>query len=90
MSEYNFSILIPTFQRQCSLQTLLDSICKQSLPTREWEVIVIDDQSGEDFTEILQKYSNRINISVIASNVKGDREQETQGHKMPQVNILFF
>jgi glycosyltransferase involved in cell wall biosynthesis len=90
MPERLFSIIIPTFKRQDRLGALLDSLCLQSMPVEKWEVVVVDDQSHEDFTEFRSRYSGRMNLSVVLSEVKGRPGARNSGARAAAGEILVF
>lgn len=46
------SVIIPTFNRPKQLARLLDSVEKQTLAPDDFEVIVVDDGSSEDYSEL--------------------------------------
>ena len=60
----HFSVIIPTYNPRKYLYKLLDSIntnlCKDSI-----EVIIADDLSDEDFSDILSSYKSMLNIKVV-------------------------
>ena len=58
-----FSIVVPTFNRSAILLNRLEAVLKQSL--KDFEIIVIDDGSTDNTTEILQpvlKIDNRVKL----------------------------
>ena len=50
-----FSIIIPTYNPKKYLNKLLNSIIKNNC-LNEIEIIIVDDQSEEDFSDILLQY----------------------------------
>jgi len=53
------SIIIPTYNRQKSLERLLDSIVKQTCSKKEFEVIVVDDGSTDQTKRIVSSFSDK-------------------------------
>lgn len=56
-----FSVIIPAWNCIDTLERLLDSVVRQNQDSLE--VIFVDDKSTQDYTEILNKYSSKLNIS---------------------------
>lgn len=72
------SVVIPTFNRAHCLPEAIDSVLKQSY--RNYEIIVVDDGSGDDTKEKLNPYANQIryfyqkNRGVSSARNRGIRE----------------
>lgn len=49
------SVIIPTYNRKSSVLRLLNSLREQTLPSHEYEVIVVDDGSPDDTATIAQE-----------------------------------
>ena len=50
------SIVIPTYNRAKELNRAIDSVIKQTYIN--WEIIVIDNHSGDNTDEIIKSYNN--------------------------------
>ena len=50
------SILIPVFNEENTLQTILERVYKQTLPDLEYEVVLVDDASTDRSRDVLQQY----------------------------------
>lgn len=62
-----FSIIVPCYndgryKEGVYLDRLLDSICYQGLQRDEFEVIIVDDCSPVPFDDVIEKYSETLNI----------------------------
>jgi glycosyltransferase involved in cell wall biosynthesis len=90
MDNYLFSIVIPTFRRMNRLAQALDSLAKQEFPKDQFEVIVVDDQSGERFDEILGEFSGKINVQIVVSEVKGRPGARNTGAQKARGEFLLF
>lgn len=67
-----FSIIIPTYNPSKTLDRALVSIAKNQC-LDEIEVIIADDCSTEDFSPILDKYKDALNLKIIHNDVnRGD------------------
>lgn len=49
------TVLIPTYNRPDRLRSLLDSLQRQTLDVADFEVIVVDDGSTADYTEVVER-----------------------------------
>lgn len=54
------TILIPTYNRAGSLQTLLESICELDHPRECFEVIVVDNNSTDATPEVVERFKDRL------------------------------
>ncbi len=61
MKKYLLSICIPTFNRKNSLKKMLDSIN----PNPHVEVVICDDGSNDNTSELIPLYKNKLNINYI-------------------------
>ena len=62
----NISVIIPTYNRATTLERAILSVLDQTFSARE--VIVVDDASTDNTSDILEKYSDRIKIIINESN----------------------
>ncbi len=53
------SIIIPTFNRRDILNVLMAYLVKQTVPLREWELVIVDDGSTDDTLPMLQGWQTR-------------------------------
>ncbi len=67
MKKYLLSICIPTFNRKNSLKAMLDSIN----PNPKVEVVICDDGSNDNTSELISLYKNRLNIKYIYQKNSG-------------------
>src|SRR3990172_4392226 len=56
----SISIIIPAFNASCLLENCLNSIVNQEYPTDKIEIMVIDDNSTDNTTEIARSYSAKV------------------------------
>lgn len=86
----NISIIIPTFKRRKSLERLLKSIAKQEYPKSDFEVIVVDDQSGEDLNDLVSLFKEKMHVRWVVSNVKGRPGARNTGVREAVGYIIIF
>ena len=58
------SVIIPTYNRKNELEQLLGSLARQTLPAGSFEVIVVDDGSGDGTEEWLREHKHRFGFSL--------------------------
>lgn len=68
MSAYKLSIIIPCHNSSSTIGKLLDSIIKNNLEKDTYEVIVVDDNSTDNFMDIVNTYNDRLNIVYYKTN----------------------
>lgn len=64
-----FSIVIPTFNRIRTLQRVLRSLERQTIPLAEFEVLVVDDGSTDGTQEMLNAYSGLLRLRHFSTGV---------------------
>ena len=67
------SVIIPTYNRSGLLRRTLDSLTRQSLPATEFEVLVVDDGSGDDTAEVAASFRDRLDLSYFFQPDEGWR-----------------
>ena len=53
----NFSIILPTYNREKFISKAIESVLKQI--HQEWELIIIDDGSTDNTNKIIKKYTSK-------------------------------
>lgn len=70
---FNVSVVIPTYNRSDLLEKTLISLCEQTLDSRFFEVIVVDDGGYDNSREICEKYISNLNIRYFWQRDNGFR-----------------
>lgn len=73
MEKYKASIIIPTFNRSTLLNMTLKSILKQNIDKNEFEVIIVDDGSSDNTSEVVQLFQHQLNIKYFFQQHHGFR-----------------
>lgn len=63
-----FSIIIPLFNAENTIERLLDSILLQGFPKFLYELIIVNDNSTDRSIELIEKYKKLINIKIVNTN----------------------
>lgn len=71
------SLILPTLNRTDDLAVFLDSLLEQTY--KDFELIVIDQNKGDEIKEILDNYLNKIDIKYIKSDILGISVNRNKG-----------
>ena len=88
--EFQFSIIIPVYNRPQEIDELLQSLTKQTY-TKKFEVVVVEDGSENISKEIVQTYSKDLNIQYYLKNNTGAGASRNYGmlHATGNYFIIF-
>ena len=75
------SVVIPTYNEGKNIEKCLKSLLKQSLPRREYEIIVVDGKSKDNTVKIAKKYADRV-VQQKASALVGRETTECDWQNM--------
>lgn len=86
------SVVIPTYNRCDSLLRTLDALARQSMPSSEFEVIVVDDGSADDTGRAVRSYaaSGKLGITLIAQTNSGPAAARNSGVAAAKSDIIVF
>src|SRR5436853_6908122 len=56
------TVLIDTYNHQLFIGDAIDSVLKQDFPAPETEILVVDDGSTDGTTEVVRKFSTRVQL----------------------------
>lgn len=73
------SVVIPTFARPRALRECLDVLARQSMPTADFEVVVVDDGSPEPLDAIAAEFASRIALRVVRQENAGPAAARNRG-----------
>lgn len=62
MSTIKLSIVVPCWNCSKTIGRLLDSVLANNLPKGDYEVIICDDKSTDNFLDIVKTYQDKLNI----------------------------
>jgi Glycosyl transferase family 2 len=91
MAELGLSVVIPTYRKATTLRQTLDGIANARAP-EAWEVIVVDDGSGDGVTaEILTEFKGRLPlIDAALSTNRGRAHARNHGWQMARGKTVLF
>ncbi len=91
MKEPYLSIIIPVYNSEKTLKSLLDSIFTSSFI--DFEIIVVDDLSTDNTKQLIKDYQKKVGEKIIYRRVKrkkGAGGARNEGAKLAQGEILVF
>lgn len=83
-----FSVIIPVYNKANSLRMSIDSVIAQTCP--EWELIVVNDGSTDDFSAAIAPYCSDNRIRVIQQQNQGVSVARNQGIRVAKEPYLAF
>lgn len=85
-----FSLIIPTYERPAQLIKCLESITRLDYSKDEFEVIVVDDGSKNPPEQIVDSFSDRLNIMLFTQNNAGPAGARNTGAEKANGEFLAF
>ena len=67
------SVVIPTYNRAQLLRHTLESLTRQTLDTRQFEVIVVDDGSSDSTADVVKQFHDRLDLHYFYQPDEGFR-----------------
>ena len=85
-----FSVIVPVYQNQATLNECIDSVLNQH--SQNYEIILVDDGSTDESAKICDKYAGRYSkiISVIHKSNEGPLQARLDGIRCSQGEYLLF
>ncbi len=65
------SVVIPTYNRSSVLEECLESLSKQNFDPDDFEVLIADDGSEDDNSQIINKFVNKLDLKYLKQNHSG-------------------
>lgn len=88
-----YSVIVPTYNREESLRKTLISLAGQTIPSDQYEVLVIDDGSSRNIKDVFEKFSRQYgakNFFYHRISHGGPSKARNVGIKLARGEILFF
>jgi cellulose synthase/poly-beta-1,6-N-acetylglucosamine synthase-like glycosyltransferase len=80
------SVIVPAYNAAATMSVCLEALASQSLPGRRYEVIVVDDGSSDETTEIVGRYD----VHLIEQPRKGPAAARNRGVMDAKGDIILF
>ncbi|HXJ82116.1 MAG TPA: glycosyltransferase [Candidatus Methylomirabilis sp.] len=90
MDALSVSVVTPTYNRCASLARLLDGLDRQTYPTEQFEVVVVDDGSTDETLSYLSKCRTRFALRIVQQPHRGPAAARNLGVKHARGDILLF
>lgn len=90
MSQPLISVVIPTHNRREMLREMLESLEKQTLPSSEFEVVVVDDGGSDDTPEMVRDLETSFCLRAIAQPQSGPSRARNHGAQEASGQLLVF
>jgi glycosyltransferase involved in cell wall biosynthesis len=84
------SVVVPTYQRRALLERCLVSLVRQTLPRREFEVVVVDDGSSDGTAEIANAWRQWLPLEVARQRNCGPSPARNLGILMARAPIVLL
>lgn len=84
------SVVIPTFNSKERLELTLKSLEQQTFPREDFEVVVVNDGSGDGTKEFLDHLSAGLNLKVIHQENRGQARARNAGIRVAKGDIIVF
>lgn len=84
------SVIIPTFNRAVLLQASLESLCVQSIPHADFEVVVISDGSTDRTAQVCEEYASRLRLRYFRIENSGISAAKNLGLFTASAPIILF
>lgn len=85
-----FSVIIPTYNRPQQLTTCLAAVAGLEYPRDRFEVIVVDDGGEAALNEVVAKFNDRLNLTLLRQENAGPATARNIGAKKAQGRFLAF
>jgi glycosyltransferase involved in cell wall biosynthesis len=84
------SVVICTFNRAPLLDKVLDSLCRQTLPVHDFEVVIINDGSADDTEIVVTSYASRLPLRYAYQHNAGLAGAKNHGLFASRGDVVLF
>jgi GT2 family glycosyltransferase len=87
--ELKFAVVIPVRNRPDLLARCLDSLRKQEFPEGKWEVLICDDGSTQDLSDVVERFKPSLpNLRILRQPLKGPAAARNLGFRSSPAEIF--
>jgi GT2 family glycosyltransferase len=86
----DISVVIPTFNRAALLRRVLDSLTRQSISRERYEVIVVDDGSSDNTSDVCKEMTSHLSLTYLAIDHGGISAAKNAGLAAAAAPIVLF
>lgn len=92
MNEKPFvSVVIPTYNRSALVRQTVDSFLSQTYPADRWELILVDNASTDDTTQVIQEVAGReAHVKALSEPRRGAHHARNSGALAARGDVLYF
>ncbi|MBV8719655.1 MAG: glycosyltransferase [Chloroflexi bacterium] len=90
MTEPFISVVVPTYNRRTSLQRLLEALDRQTYPVSRFEVIVVDDGSGDGTPDFVRGWPAAYRLRVLQQEHAGPAAARNRGVGAANGELIVF
>lgn len=87
------SIIIPLYNKEKHIERCLESLSVQDISPKDYEVIIVDDDSKDSGVDTVQNYANSnadVNIHLIKQQNQGPSAARNNGLKLAKGKYIYF
>ena len=84
------SVVIPTYARPARLRECLRALAGQSMPSTEFEVVVVDDGSPEPLDDVAEEFRSRLQVRLLRQENAGPSEARNHGVREATAPLVAF
>ena len=84
------SVIIATYQRPRQLLNCLAALSRQHYAHNRFEVIVVDDGGGISLTKVLERFKNKLNLTLLQQENTGAPAARNAGAARAKGEFLVF
>ena len=87
--QLEYSFIIPVYNRPQEIQELLESFLLLSFPS-SFEIVIVEDGSSETSQDVIQSFSNKLNISYYSKENTGPGDSRNFGMRKAKGNYFII
>jgi glycosyltransferase involved in cell wall biosynthesis len=90
MPMYDFSIIVPVFNRPDNLERLLNSLQNLDYPSSKYEVVIVDDGCPNPITDNFARFHSGLNFTLVRQENSGPGAARNLGARIAKGRYIVF